>query len=86
VRFPLEQGWLECFNFSFPERGTGLNSGTALLPQDVQTKKNRILDDTASDAARILSAGLVSGTTPASSIWFGLDAGNQQDEKTQRGG
>jgi hypothetical protein len=81
VRQPLEQGWLECFDFSFPERGTGLNSTSQLLPQDVQTKKNRILDDTAADSARILSAGLVSGTTPASSIWFGLDSGNEQDDK-----
>lgn len=80
LRQPHENGWLECLNFSFPERGSGL-VGTKLLAQDIQTKKNRILDDTAADSARILGAGLVSGTTPANSIWFGLDSGNEQDDK-----
>ena len=79
IRQPLEQGWQECYDFSFPERGSGLNSGTPLLPQDAQTKKNRILDDTAADSARILSAGLVSGTTPSSSLWFSLDSGSKQE-------
>lgn len=78
LRQPHEQGWRECLDYSFPDRGTGLQ-GTALTPQDVQTKKNRILDDTAADCARILASGLVSGTTPASSIWFGLDSGNDTD-------
>ncbi|OGT02872.1 MAG: phage tail protein [Gallionellales bacterium RBG_16_57_15] len=80
LRQPHEQAWQECFDYSFPERGTGLMS-SELTPQSAQTKKNRILDDTAADSARILSAGLVSGTTPANSIWFGLDSGNEQDDK-----
>lgn len=74
LRQPHEPVWQECFDYSFPERGYGLN-GSTFMPQDAQAKKNRILDDTASDSARILSASLVSGTTPANSIWFGLDAG-----------
>lgn len=82
LRQPMESAWAECFDYTFPERGNGLNSGALSQAQDVQTKKNRILDDTAADSARILSAGLVSGTTPASSIWFGLDSGNEQDNKT----
>ena len=83
LRQPHEAIWQECFDYSFPERGSGLN-GSALLPQTAQTKKNRILDDTAADSARILSAGLVSGTTPANSIWFGLDAGNEHDENSEQ--
>lgn len=79
LRQPHESIWQECFDFSFPERGQGLN-GASLTPLDTQSKKNRILDDTAADSARILSAGLVSGTTPANSIWFGLDIGNENDE------
>lgn len=81
-RQPHEQTWQECFEFSFPERGHGLN-GANLTPQDAQTKKNRILDDTAADSARILSASLVSGTTPANSIWFGLDAGLEDGDESQ---
>ncbi len=80
LRQPHEAGWAECFDFSFPERAQGLN-GTDLTPQSAQSKKNRILDDTAADSARILSSGIVSGTTPANSIWFGLDAGQETDDE-----
>ena len=66
--------WQECFDFSFPERGKGLNGSEYITPQDAQTKKNRILDDTAADSARVLGSNLVGGTTPANSIWFGLNA------------
>jgi hypothetical protein len=82
MRQPHEQGWSECFDFSFPERSHGLN-GSVLLPQDAQAKKNRILDDTAADSARILSSAIVSGTTPANSLWFGLDAGQESDEENR---
>jgi len=81
-RQPHEQAWQECFDYSFPERGQGLN-GSTTTPQDAQSKKNRILDDTAADSARILSAGLVSGTTPANSIWFGLDSGSEKDDTSE---
>lgn len=70
--------WGECFDFSFPERGNGLN-GSAMMVQDGQSKKNRILDDTAADSARILASNLVGGTTPANSIWFGMDANTGTD-------
>ena len=80
IRQPHEQGWQELFDYSFPERGHGLN-GATINAQDAQSKKNKILDDTAADSARILSASLVSGTTPANSIWFGLDAGTERNEE-----
>ncbi len=82
LRQPHEPVWQECFDYSFPERGYGLN-GTTFTASDAQAKKNRILDDTAADSGRILSASLVSGTTPANSIWFGLDAGTEEDESTE---
>lgn len=84
-RQPHEAIWGECFDFSYPERGAGLN-GTVFNAAEAQTKKNRILDDTAADSARILSASLVSGTTPANSIWFGLDAGNEHDDEDDNEG
>ena len=82
MRQPLEQGWAECFSYSFPERGHGLN-GNVALPSDIQAKKVRILDDTAADSARILSSSIVSGTTPANSLWFGLDAGQESDDENR---
>lgn len=84
-RQPHEQGWQECYDYTHPERGYGLNGSTigANTGQDAQTKRNRILDDTAADSARILSASLVSGTTPANSLWFGLDAGQETEDSEQ---
>lgn len=82
LRQPHESIWQECFDYSFPERGYGLN-GSMFVAQGAQAKKNRILDDTAADSARILSANLVSGTTPANSIWLGLDAGQEGAESNE---
>lgn len=85
LRQPHEQGWEECYSYSFPERALGLN-GTAVLAtssQDSQAKKNRILDDTAADSARTLGSSVVSGTTPANSLWFGLDAGLEIEDGSE---
>lgn len=79
-RQPHEPGWAECFNYTFPERADGLN-GNHLTGEEIKSKKIRILDDTAADAARILSSNVVGGTTPSNSIWFGLDAGQETDEE-----
>lgn len=78
LRQPHEAAWRECFEYTFPERGAGLN-GSIHTPETAQIKKNRILDDTAADSSRALSAALVSGNTPSSSLWLGLDVGNDED-------
>lgn len=74
-----ESTWAECYDFTFPERGVGL-SGNSSTSSTQQSKKNRILDGTAIDAARILAASIVSGTTPSNSLWFGLDVDGGSDE------
>lgn len=74
ARQPHENGWQECFDYSWPDRGRGLVS-SILTAEEAQTKRNRILDDTAADSGRTLASALVGGTTPANSIWFGMDAG-----------
>lgn len=73
-----ESTWAECYDYSYPERGSGLNSTTS-SSTDQQSKKNRILDDTLADSARILSSAIVSGTTPANSLWFGMGTGGSED-------
>jgi hypothetical protein len=75
-----EPAWQECYDYSYPERGAGLNASdpTSL---DTQSKKNRILDDTLADAGRILSSAIVSGTTPANSLWFGMSMGEKEDDE-----
>jgi hypothetical protein len=74
-----EPSWRECFDFTYPERGNGLE-GSVLLPEDVQRRKNRILDDTGAESVRILASAIVTGTTPANSMWFGLSASDDTDD------
>ena len=78
VRQELEPGWAECYDLSYPERGVGLNNSTTSV-SDIQPKKNRILDDTLADTVRILASAIVSGTTPANSMWFGMSGGGEDD-------
>lgn len=80
-----ERNWMECYDYTFPERGAGLN-GTIWNPTDVQSKKVRILDDTAAESVRQLAANMVSSATPANSQWLGFDAGPdhpQEEEKDE---
>jgi len=82
-----EPVWQECANYTFPERGYALNGSTEPTPQENQTNKNRILDDTAPDSARTLASNIVAGTTPANSIWFGMDSNStaqQQNDEASR--
>lgn len=79
MRHLHEPVWQECANYTFPERGYGLNGSTIPTPTENQTNKNRILDDTAPDSARTLASNIVSGTTPANSLWFSLDPGSLND-------
>jgi hypothetical protein len=79
ARQPHEPTWAECFDASYPERGAGLNNSVT-TSSETQSKKNRILDDTLADAVRILSSAVVSGTTPANSLWFGMGMGSEGDD------
>jgi hypothetical protein len=81
-RQPHEAGWRECFDFSYPERGQGLN-GNMFTAHDIQQKQNRILDDTAADSARTVAANFVSSTTPANALWLGFDAGMAVSEENE---
>lgn len=76
-----EIGWMEIFDASYPERSHGLLSSPSLATE-IQSKKNRILDDTLADAMRILGSAIVSGTTPANSLWFGLSMGGTAEDET----
>lgn len=78
LREPHEGVWRECFDNSFPIRGSGLTSGTQTA-QNALDRKARLVDDTATDAGRTLAAALVSGMTPASSQWFGLQSTGADD-------
>jgi hypothetical protein len=80
LRQPHESVWSECFDHSFPIRGSGLNGGTTLDAQQAMDKKARLLHSAATDSGRTLAAAVVSGATPSSSVWALLSVIHADDE------
>ncbi len=74
-----EHIWRECFEYSLPHLMAGLGGRDPLNAGEVQTMKARLLDGTAGEAIRISSDGFMGGLTPANALWFGLDAGQEND-------
>lgn len=80
LRSPHEATWRECFNFTFPLRGSGFQSDE-LNAQSGQDRRAMLVDSTGTDAARILASGIMSGVTPANSLWFQLGVADASDEE-----
>ena len=80
LRRPHEHVWQECFDHTYPLRGSGFNQDV-IDAQAGQTKKARMMDSTATDSARILASGIMSGLTPANSRWFQLDVGDETEDE-----
>lgn len=80
ARKPHEQVWKECFDYSFPIRGTGFNH-EIVSTNAIQQKKSRLLDSTLTDAARTQASAIISGLTPANARWFGLEVSHGTDEE-----
>ena len=78
-----EQTWRECFEYSLPELAAGLNGQHQTTAGEVQQQKARILDGTAGDSLDTMADGFMSGLTPANSLWFGLDIGDESHEERQ---
>lgn len=76
----VESVWRECFDFTFPLRGNGLNGAVDTITGQ-QYKQAQMLDSTAADAANILAANIMGGLTPANAVWFALDVGNESNEE-----
>ena len=69
--------WSECYQYTFPIRGTGFNQSftTDRPEQAAQTAKDqqaRIYDGTAPDSCTLLASSIVTNLTPANALWFGL--------------
>lgn len=79
LRQPHESVWRDCFDHSFPIRGSGLNGGQALNAQQAMDRKSRLLHSAATDAGRTLAAAIVSGATPSSSVWALLGVSGADD-------
>jgi len=79
-RIQSESHWRDCFDYSLPERGEGLN-GDQNDTSSLQSKQARLLDGTSTDSVQILAANMMGGGTPSNSRWFGLSAGIDTDEE-----
>lgn len=80
MRSSHEEVWRECFDHTYPLRGSGLNSDK-IDAQEGQNRKARLVDSTATDSTRVLASAIMSGLTPANSRWFQLDVGQESDEE-----
>lgn len=80
LRSPHESVWRDCYDHSYPIRGSGFN-GESITAMEAQTRKARMLDSTTTDAARILASTIMSGLTPANSLWFNMDVGNETEDE-----
>lgn len=79
LRLVHETVWQDCFDHSFPIRGSGLAGGAPLDAQQAMDRKSRLLHSAATDAGRTLAAAIVSGATPSSSVWALLDVSGADD-------
>ncbi|WP_433886942.1 portal protein [Pseudomonas vranovensis] len=80
LRSPHEQVWRDCFDHTYPVRGNGFYC-EMMSAQEALNRKARIFDGTTTDAARILSSSVQSGLTPANSLWFGMDVGQESEDE-----
>ena len=75
-----ESVWRDCFDYSLPHLGSGLN-GAILGATDLQQQRARLLNGVAGEAMTTSADGFMGGMTPANALWFGLDAGRESDEE-----
>lgn len=87
ARSRVEGIWRSCYDFSYPLRGSQLQQAVSAALSDSNVtigyaaeKKAALLDSTATDSARILASGVVSGSVPSNSRWFGLDVEGADEE------
>ena len=81
-RAPHEQVWRECFDYTYPLRGSGLNQD-AIDAERGQSKQADILDSTGTDAAQLLASEIASGTTPANTLWFEYAVTGSSDDDAE---
>ena len=71
--------WRECFMLTDPVRASGLN-GPMMDANQIAQAVSLIFDSTATDAKRTLEASIMSGMTPANSLWFTMTVNGADDD------
>lgn len=79
-RSPHESVWRDCYDLSHPIRGAGFNSDV-MSADEALRRRARIIDSTLTDSSRILASAIMGGMTPANSLWFGMDVGQESEEE-----
>lgn len=79
-RSPHESVWRDCYDYSHPIRGAGFYS-SVMSADEALRRRARIIDSTLTDASRILASAIMGGMTPANSLWFGMDVGQESEEE-----
>jgi len=74
--------WRDCFMLTDPIRASGLQ-GPVMDANEIARAVSLIFDSTASDAKRVLNASIMSGMTPANSLWFKMRVNGEDDEGTR---
>lgn len=76
--------WKEVFDYLAPERAIGwYNDSTDSNAGTTAAQRARIYDSTAIDSCEVLKSNIASWMTPENSRWFGLDAGQEDEQSTQ---
>ncbi|MBJ9895239.1 portal protein [Burkholderia cenocepacia] len=71
--------WRNCFMLTDPVRASGLN-GPMMDANQIAQAVSLIFDSTATDAKRTLEASIMSGMTPANSLWFTMTVNGTDDD------
>lgn len=77
-----ENVWRDCFDHSFPIRGSGLQSSD-MTAQEALDRVARLVDSTSTDGGLILAANLQGGMTPANARWFTLEVLNADKQSKE---
>jgi hypothetical protein len=85
-RSVVEDKWRECYQFTYPLRGSAFETMGAPAPEgsnasNAASRQAELLDSTGTDSTRILASGMQSGLTPSNSRWPGLELGDESDEE-----
>lgn len=79
-RLEHERVWRDCFDFTYPLRGSGF-TGSMITAQEGQNRQaQNICDITAVDSVRVLVSAICGGMTPANSLWFGMHVAGADEE------
>ena len=70
--------WKQCYEMTFPLRSDGLGSSVDAVQG--LSKRAELLDDTATESAKVLAANIMNGLTPSNVRWFGQQVIGESDQ------